>query len=237
MKNQKGITLVSLVVTIIILIILAGISISTLLGEKGIITKAKQAKENIEIAQKKEEEQLNTLYEQLQESNQGGSLEEGSIGDLTNKIQELQAKFNDLQTEYGDFKTIISEAITEKGVETLETDTAVIMAENIRQISSGEEYNTKTYIIGAVGSSSITTNTGAGVIDCRGYTSGNIGASGSSTGRVIKYEWNSSASFAWPSTTTTGITMNIPEETPYLMIQVSVGAVNNQSWAIVTLYK
>ena len=39
-KNSKGITLVALVVTIIVLIILAGISINLVLGENGIITKA-----------------------------------------------------------------------------------------------------------------------------------------------------------------------------------------------------
>lgn len=44
LKGQKGITLVALVVTIIVLIILAGISISLILGDNGIITKAKEAK-------------------------------------------------------------------------------------------------------------------------------------------------------------------------------------------------
>ena len=44
LKGQKGITLVALVVTIIVLIILAGISISLILGDNGIITKAKEAR-------------------------------------------------------------------------------------------------------------------------------------------------------------------------------------------------
>ena len=43
MKNQKGITLVALVVTIIVLLILAGISIAMLTGENGIITNAQEA--------------------------------------------------------------------------------------------------------------------------------------------------------------------------------------------------
>ena len=51
MKNKKGITLVSLVVTIIVLIILAGVSINLTLGENGIITMAKKARENMELAQ------------------------------------------------------------------------------------------------------------------------------------------------------------------------------------------
>ena len=58
MKENKGITLVSLVVTIIVLIILAGISINLTIGQDGIITKAKQAKENIELAKVEEETQV-----------------------------------------------------------------------------------------------------------------------------------------------------------------------------------
>ena len=45
LRNKKGITLVSLVVTIILLLILAGVSIRTLGGENGLITKTKIAKE------------------------------------------------------------------------------------------------------------------------------------------------------------------------------------------------
>ena len=49
-KNERGITLIALVVTIIVLIILAGISINLVLGDNGIITKAKEARENYAIA-------------------------------------------------------------------------------------------------------------------------------------------------------------------------------------------
>ena len=57
LKGQKGITLVALVVTIIVLIILAGVSIALVLGDKGIITKAKEGsnlqkeQQNIESGQ------------------------------------------------------------------------------------------------------------------------------------------------------------------------------------------
>lgn len=51
MKKERGITLVALVVTIIVLIILAGVSIRLVLGDNGIITKAKLAKENSDKAQ------------------------------------------------------------------------------------------------------------------------------------------------------------------------------------------
>lgn len=53
-KNQKGITLVALVVTIVVLLILAGVSISMLNGENGIINQAKKAKSETEIGEEKE---------------------------------------------------------------------------------------------------------------------------------------------------------------------------------------
>ena len=44
MKNQKGITLIALVITIIVLLILAGVSIAMLTGQNGILTRATDAK-------------------------------------------------------------------------------------------------------------------------------------------------------------------------------------------------
>ena len=58
LKEQKGITLVALVVTIIVLIILAGVSISLVLGNEGIVNKAKQGRDNYADAARLENEQL-----------------------------------------------------------------------------------------------------------------------------------------------------------------------------------
>lgn len=57
-KHNKGITLIALVVTIIILLILAGVSIITLTGENGIITRTSGAKTAIENASIREQVQL-----------------------------------------------------------------------------------------------------------------------------------------------------------------------------------
>lgn len=43
MKNQKGITLIALVITIIVLLILAGITIAMLTGDNGLLTRSQQA--------------------------------------------------------------------------------------------------------------------------------------------------------------------------------------------------
>ena len=53
-KKNKGITLIALVVTIIVLLILAGISISMLTGQNGILNRAVEAKEKTQVANEKE---------------------------------------------------------------------------------------------------------------------------------------------------------------------------------------
>ena len=44
LKESKGITLIALVITIIVLLILAGVTIATLTGDNGILTKTNNAK-------------------------------------------------------------------------------------------------------------------------------------------------------------------------------------------------
>ena len=60
-SNQKGITLIALVITIIVLLIIAGIAISMLSGENGILKQASNAKENMEVAQTEESLKLAIL--------------------------------------------------------------------------------------------------------------------------------------------------------------------------------
>ena len=72
MKQQKGITLVALVITIIILLILAGISIATL-SNTNLFGKAKEAKNASENAQRVEnnalENYVNAIDEYLPSNN------------------------------------------------------------------------------------------------------------------------------------------------------------------------
>ena len=56
--KNKGITLIALVITIIVLLILAGVTIATLTGDNGIITRTNQAKEETEKAGAKEKVQM-----------------------------------------------------------------------------------------------------------------------------------------------------------------------------------
>ena len=61
----QGITLITLVITIVLLIILAGITINIGLGENGLFTRAKEARNKYLTAEKEEEKMLNELYKEL----------------------------------------------------------------------------------------------------------------------------------------------------------------------------
>lgn len=58
MKTNKGITLIALVITIVVLLILAGVSIAMLTGENGILTQANKAKKENENATVDEKRKL-----------------------------------------------------------------------------------------------------------------------------------------------------------------------------------
>ena len=66
-NKQKGITLIALVVTIIVLIILAGVSITMLVGDNGIVTQAQRAKQETEQAEKQEKEYMGKLEDEMNE--------------------------------------------------------------------------------------------------------------------------------------------------------------------------
>ena len=72
-KEIKGITLVALVITIVVLLILAGVSINTVLGDDGIIKKAKEAAETTKRASA--EEEMNRLVLEYQLAKNDETLE------------------------------------------------------------------------------------------------------------------------------------------------------------------
>ena len=72
LKNSRGITLIALIVTIIVLIILASITISTLTGNNSIINMALTAREKAEISS--EREQLEIATAQAMEKNKFGEV-------------------------------------------------------------------------------------------------------------------------------------------------------------------
>ena len=60
-NKEKGITLIALVVTIIVLLILAGVSIAMLTGPNGLLTQADEARTETDMAGAREKIQLEVL--------------------------------------------------------------------------------------------------------------------------------------------------------------------------------
>ena len=104
LRKNNGITLIALVITIIVLLILAGVAISMLSGENGILNKAKEAKEKTEEGQKQEETALidyeldmhfitnNSKYKCRYGFVTGVAVNNDKV---TDKVSDLQAKLPD----------------------------------------------------------------------------------------------------------------------------------------------
>ena len=97
-EEEKGITLIALVITIVVLLILAGVSIAMLTGNNGILTQAQKSKQATEKAEQKEKEDLIKLEMLANNSNVNiPNLKEGMIPvkwNATNKTWEVADKSN-----------------------------------------------------------------------------------------------------------------------------------------------
>ena len=96
-KKEEGITLIALVVTIVVLLILAGVSISMLTGENGIISQAQEAKEKAEIAEEREKVELAAI----------GAASKNNYGEITEK--NLEEELNQLIGERDKDYTLIKD--------------------------------------------------------------------------------------------------------------------------------
>ena len=98
LSNVKGITLIALVITIIVLIILAGVSMAVVFNQDGIISKAKQAKGDYANAQNEEATTIGNLISKIDEIEDGNNnspedikkVSEVKGGDYFNKPTTLE---------------------------------------------------------------------------------------------------------------------------------------------------
>ena len=114
MKNNKGITLIALVITIIVLLILAGVSIAMLTGENGILTQATGAADKTAIAEAKEDAALQ-INEVMSEYYEEKYVDNTTTSTLADYVKANFAAKTDLYT-YN----------SSTGEVTLEADTTVI---------------------------------------------------------------------------------------------------------------
>lgn len=108
-KNEKGITLIALIITIILMLILAGVVISLTIGNNGLIEKTKYAVEENRKAEIKEEIEIAILdiQSELQAQKQPKDLTNSNvIEDLPNKIKDIIIN-EDMTGEYKGYEYYI----------------------------------------------------------------------------------------------------------------------------------
>lgn len=119
-KNEKGVTLTALVLTIIILLILAGISISVLSGPNGLIEKATLAAKNTEISEIKEKIELkltNLNMEIFEKTKEMATLTD--VMKLKDKDAEIKDAYNETDNVIlivGDYECRISKELKVESV-------------------------------------------------------------------------------------------------------------------------
>ena len=111
LKNEKGITLVALVITIIVLLILAGVTLSMVMGDSGIFGKANQAKEQTQLSNAEEIIKLAVLENKVKSVS-------GDADALTN--EELKTEIGKKLTEQG--YTVSGSTVTYYGDKTIDIE-------------------------------------------------------------------------------------------------------------------
>ena len=135
LKEVEGITLIALVITIIVLLILVGISIAMLTGENGILTQAQSAKEKTTKAEEEEKIKMAVMGSSISNDGLVEMIEETSFkNELKNQFgnQELDVVVN------GDGSFIVTVKDTNRKYY-VNDDKTVINSDNIIEIGTAEE--------------------------------------------------------------------------------------------------
>ncbi len=139
-NKEKGITLIALVITIIVLLILAGVAIATLTGDNGVLTKAVSAKEKTERAEVIENAKLDIIGIQ---SDKDGKLTTGDLKGVLDKYfkdvpEEITAEniaTLELATKDGKHKIKVSEIYNGKLVEAAKSKTIADLYDGVNNPS------------------------------------------------------------------------------------------------------
>ena len=98
-KEKKGITLIALVITIIVLLILAGVTIATLTGDNGILTKAQEASIQTRGAQVEEVINLWKSEIEMNENTNSNAIVKGQDELLQELLSDKQVYENEIDRE------------------------------------------------------------------------------------------------------------------------------------------
>ena len=170
--RENGITLIALVVTIVVLLILAGVSVNALFGNSGIIEKAKEAQNAMNKAKENDEKGINELTNWLDNQVNGttGGTTGGDDTSTTPKISTLVGKVVDKNTKaedaYGNkitipkgFKVLANGTSTESATYTYSGDNIPAVQDGI-VIENGTDGNQFVWVpVGTIKNKDNTTKT------------------------------------------------------------------------------
>ena len=119
MKKNKGITIIALIVTIIVLLLLAGITIAALGGENGLIARVKQSKESYSIAETKEKLELEITNLRIEQERKGEELKKEDLPKMKSDEIDVRDTTNfPVEAICGGYKFEIDESFNVKYIGT-----------------------------------------------------------------------------------------------------------------------
>ena len=98
-KKTKGITLIALVVTIVVLLILAGVSINMVLGQNGIVTKSKDARDKTEQAKQNDLASMDQAVKEIDDILNDGESPSVDWNEILKKADEDPNQFRDQEQQ------------------------------------------------------------------------------------------------------------------------------------------
>ena len=128
-NRQRGITLISLVITIVVLIILAGVAINLTLGENGIFKKAQEAKKLQLIATAKEQIGLELLEAQIEAIDNNEELEQEQVEEIVAKYGVLQADGDTIVLNDSGYEVSLSDIYNTMANTETDGDTTIELAQ------------------------------------------------------------------------------------------------------------
>ena len=143
--GKKGITLIALVITIIVLLILAGVTIATLTGDNGILTRASEAREETEISTEKEQIQLALIEYEMDSLNKDkyALIEKETKQKILDKTEESILEGEIIELENGR-----KYLITDNTVEYIENIENAILLNGRTGTETDEEWWTNNKLVG-----------------------------------------------------------------------------------------
>ena len=148
MKNNKGITLIALVVTIIVLLILAGVSIAMLSGQNGILNRASQATWQSKLGDAESTVALtvsNYLTDYYAIKYTGANSDFGLVKETATEESATRAALTRAQTELGGADVFTVTATPDTGAITsilivYKNNSTLLKVQYLDQISTGEKW-------------------------------------------------------------------------------------------------